>query len=106
MAKAHTSDGKARSNSGAAAAELREFVERIERLEEEKKTVADDIKDVFGEAKGRGYDTKALRVILKDRKADAEERMAFEGIVDTYRAALGMIPHPDDDDDDDGGSAV
>lgn len=74
-----------------AATELRNFLDRIERLEEEKKTIADDIKDVFGEAKGRGYDTKSIRTILKMRKQDADERREQESILDSYLLALGMI---------------
>lgn len=73
-----------------AASELRQFIERIERLEEEKQTIADDIKDVMGEAKGRGYDTKAIRTILRLRKKDKDERMEEEAILQTYMAALGM----------------
>jgi uncharacterized protein (UPF0335 family) len=71
--------------------QLRSFVERIERLEEEKKTISDDIKDVFGEAKGTGFDTKALKTVLKLRKKDAQERMEEEAILDVYLVALGMI---------------
>jgi len=74
-----------------AAVELRNFLDRIERLEEEKQTIADDIKDVFGEAKGRGYDTKSIRTILKMRKQDADERREQESILDSYLLALGMI---------------
>ncbi|MDP9809902.1 uncharacterized protein (UPF0335 family) [Rhizobium tibeticum] len=73
-----------------AAAELRAFIERIERLEEEKQTIQDDIKDVFGEAKGRGYDTKAMKTIIRLRKKDANERLEEESILQTYMAALGM----------------
>jgi uncharacterized protein (UPF0335 family) len=73
-----------------AASELRAFIERIERLEEEKQTIVDDIKDVMGEAKGRGYDTKAIRTILRLRKKDKDERMEEEAILQTYMAALGM----------------
>lgn len=73
-----------------AAAELRQFIERIERLEEEKSSISDDIKDVFGEAKGRGYDTKAMKTIIRLRKKDANERMEEESILQTYMAALGM----------------
>ena len=73
-----------------AAAELRQFIERIERLEEEKKTLADDIADVMGEAKGRGYDTKAMKMIIRLRKKDANERIEEETILQTYMAALGM----------------
>ena len=76
---------------GVARDELRSFVERIERLEEEKQTIADDIKDVYGEAKGRGYDTKALKKIISLRKKDDQERMEEELILDTYLQALGMI---------------
>jgi uncharacterized protein (UPF0335 family) len=74
-----------------AAAELRQFIERIERLEEEKAAIGGDIKDVFGEAKGRGYDTKAMRTIIRIRKKDANERLEEEAILDTYMAALGML---------------
>lgn len=73
-----------------AAAELRSLIERIERLEEEKKSIADDIKDIFGEAKGRGYDTKAMKKIISLRKKDENERREEESILQTYMAALGM----------------
>lgn len=76
---------------GVARDQLRAFVERIERLEEEKKTIADDIKDVFAEAKGTGFDTKALREILRIRKQDADQRAEHEAIVDLYMQALGML---------------
>ena len=62
------------NTQGAAAGQLRAFVERIERLEEEKKTIGDDIKDVYSEAKGNGFDVKALRTIVRMRKQDANER--------------------------------
>lgn len=75
-----------------AAAELRQFIERIERLEEEKAAISDDIKDVKAEAKGRGYDTKAINTIIKLRKKDASERAEEETILATYMAALGMLP--------------
>lgn len=75
-----------------AAAELRQFVERVERLEEERSTLNDDIKDVLGEAKGRGYDVKAIRTIVRLRKKDTNERLEEESILDTYMAALGMLP--------------
>lgn len=78
------------STENVAAAELRQFIERIERLEEEKATLNDDIKDVYGEAKGRGYDTKAMRTIIRLRKKDPNERQEEEAILDTYLAALGM----------------
>jgi uncharacterized protein (UPF0335 family) len=73
-----------------AAAELRQIIERIERLEEEKAAIQGDIKDVIGEAKGRGYDTKAIRTIIRLRKKDANERIEEETILQTYMAALGM----------------
>lgn len=71
--------------------QIRAFVERIERLEEEKKAIADDIKEVFAEAKGAGYDVKALREVIRLRKQDRDERAEREAILDTYLAALGMI---------------
>lgn len=73
-----------------AADQLRTLIERIERLEEEKKTTADDIKDVFSEAKANGFDTKAIKAILKIRKKDDAERTEEEMILDTYMKALGM----------------
>jgi uncharacterized protein (UPF0335 family) len=94
----HTADGSNGSNTeNVAAAELRSFVERIERLEEEKGAIGSDIKDVYGEAKGRGYDTKAIRKIVSERKQDANERLEFETILDVYRAALGMAHSGDED---------
>ena len=74
-----------------AAGQLRAFVERIERLEEEKKTIADDIKEVFAEMKGTGFDTKAVRAIIRLRKQDQAERQEAEAILDLYKAALGMV---------------
>lgn len=73
-----------------AAEKLRTIIERIERLEEEKKTIADDIKDVFSEAKANGFDAKAIKAILKIRKKDEAERTEEEMILDTYMKALGM----------------
>ena len=77
--------------AGFAKAQLKSFIERIERLRDEKKTIEDDIKDVFAEAKGTGFDTNALKVILKERAADPDKRAELEAIVDLYRQALGMI---------------
>lgn len=71
--------------------QLKAIIERIERLEEEKKTISDDIKDVYGEAKGNGYDVKALRTIIRMRKQDANERAEQETILETYMQALGML---------------
>jgi uncharacterized protein (UPF0335 family) len=69
---------------------LKAFVERIERLEEEKKAIADDVRDVYAEAKANGFDMKALREIVRLRKQDADERREHETIVETYMHALGM----------------
>lgn len=74
-----------------AAEELRLLIERLERLEEEKKGMADDIRDVMGEAKARGYDGKAIRKILQIRKKKKEEFQEEEAILETYMKALGMI---------------
>ena len=79
------------SETGIAAGELRSFIERIERLDSEKAAIGDDIKDVFTELKGRGYDAKAVRQILKLRKLDPNERTEQEAIVETYLVALGML---------------
>lgn len=76
---------------GVARDQLRAFIERIERLEEEKKTIADDIKEVYGEAKGRGYDTKVIRKLVSMRKQDANERAEMDAILELYLQALGML---------------
>ncbi|MBW6421595.1 DUF2312 domain-containing protein [Rhizobium sp. XQZ8] len=83
---------------GVARDQLRAFIERIERLEEEKKTIADDIKDVYGEAKAMGYDTKIMKKVIALRKKDDQERMEEDLILDTYLAALGMIEGPGEQD--------
>ena len=72
--------------------QLRSFVERIERLAEEKKTTADDIKDVYAEAKANGFDVKALRAVIRMRKEDADERAELEAVVETYLEALAETP--------------
>ena len=77
------------ANSGAAS-ELRAFIERVERLEEEKRTIADDIKSVYAEAKARGFDPKVMKRVVADRKMDRHEREEMEALVDLYRHALGM----------------
>jgi uncharacterized protein (UPF0335 family) len=71
--------------------QLKAFVERIERLEEEKKAIAGDVRDVYAEAKANGFDTKALRSIVRLRKQDVEERKEQEAILETYMHALGML---------------
>jgi uncharacterized protein (UPF0335 family) len=72
--------------------QLRAIVERIEKLEEEKAAIADDIKEVYAEAKGNGYDTKVLRQVVRLRKQDSAERQETEALLDLYLHALGMIP--------------
>ncbi len=69
---------------------LRLFIERIERLEEEKKGIADDVRDVYSEAKGQGYDAKIMRQIVKLRKMPLQDRQEMEAILDLYKAALGL----------------
>ena len=71
--------------------QLKSIIERIERLEEEKKAIADDIRDVYAESKGNGYDVKALRAIVRMRKQDPNERLEEETILETYMQALGML---------------
>jgi len=71
--------------------QLKALIERIERLEDEKATIASDIRDVYSEAKGNGYDVKALRTIVRMRKQDANERQEAETILETYMHAMGMI---------------
>lgn len=73
-----------------AANQLRLFIERIERLEEEKKGISDDIKDVYLEAKSNGYDVKAMREIVRLRKLETHVRRENEDLVDTYKRALGI----------------
>jgi len=71
--------------------QLKSIIERIERLEEEKKTISDDIRDVYAESKGNGFDVKALRTIIRLRKQDPNERQEQETILETYMLALGML---------------
>ena len=75
---------------GVAADQLRQIVERIERLEEEKQGIADDIKDVYAEAKANGFDAKVLRQIVRMRKQEPNERAEQEAVLDLYMQALGM----------------
>jgi uncharacterized protein (UPF0335 family) len=74
--------------------QLRAFVERIERMEEEKSSIANDIKEIYAEAKGNGFDTKILRQIVRIRKQDHNERMEQEAILELYMQALGMAMAP------------
>lgn len=79
--------------------QLRSIIERIERMEEEKKTIAGDIKEIYAEAKANGFDTKILRMIISLRKKEAAEREEEQSMLDLYMAALGMVPEEIEDAD-------
>lgn len=85
------SESEAKSFAQTAKEQLRSFVERIERLEEEKAALAGDIRDLFAQAKSSGFDTKALRKVIRLRKQDASERRDEEAVLATYMHALGML---------------
>lgn len=74
-----------------ASGELKQFIERIERLIEEKAAITSDIRDVYSEAKGRGFDTKALRQIIKLRAKEPQQREEEEAVLDLYMSAIGMM---------------
>ena len=78
------------SEGNVAADQLRLLIERIERLEEEKKGISDDIKDVYAEAKSNGYDTKTMRAVVRLRKLEAHTRQEMDALLETYRSALGL----------------
>ncbi|HCI48788.1 MAG: hypothetical protein A2621_05000 [Alphaproteobacteria bacterium RIFCSPHIGHO2_01_FULL_41_14] len=78
--------------AGVSADQLKSIVERIERLEQEKAAIAEDIKDVYAEARGNGYDAKTLRQVVKLRKMDTDDRQEQEEMLDLYLNALGMLP--------------
>ncbi len=78
------------SEANVAADQLRLFIERIERLEEEKKGIADDVKDVYAEAKANGYDTKTMRSIVRLRRMEKHARDEMDALLETYRTALGL----------------
>jgi len=78
------------SEGNVAAEQLRLFIERIERLEEEKKGIADDVKDVYAEAKSNGYDTKTMRKIVALRRMESHVRQEADALLETYRNALGL----------------
>ena len=78
--------------------QIKAFIERIERLEEEKAAIAGDIKEVYAEAKGNGFDTKVLRKIVSIRKQDHNERMEQEALLELYLTALGMAAAPSEDE--------
>ena len=77
---------------GIAGDRLKSFIERIERLEEEKRALAEDIKEVYSEAKGAGFDVKTMRQIIRIRKMDDDDRDEAEALLDTYLRAIGMKP--------------
>lgn len=85
MSKAETRAGKIAKD------QLKSIIERIERLLEEKKAIGDDIAAVYAEAKANGYDTKALKTIVRMRKEDPNDRAEFEAVLETYMQALGML---------------
>lgn len=84
-------------SSGQAGGQLRAFVERIERMEEEKAAIAADIRDIYAEAKGNGFDTKIIRQVIKIRKKDQSQRMEEESLLEIYLNALGMTHMAEDD---------
>ena len=77
---------------GIAGAQLKSLIERIERLEDEKRALGEDIKEIYAEAKGNGFDTKIMRQIIKIRKMDKDEHDEQESLLDLYKRALGMLP--------------
>ncbi len=85
---------------GIAGERLKSFIERIERLEEEKRALAEDIKEVFAEAKGVGFDIKIMRQIIKIRRLDQDDLDEQEALLDTYKRALGMVPDLPDESDE------
>ena len=84
-------EGEAKDVGGVAGQRLRNFIERIERLEEEKAHLMEDIKETYGEAKGVGFDAKTMRKIVSLRKMDAEKRRESEELLDLYKSAIGMF---------------
>jgi len=88
------------SSDSVAQDQIRAFIERIERMEEEKKAIADDIKEIYAEAKGNGFDTKILRKIIAIRKQDPSERMEQDALLELYMQALGMNSYAGARDDD------
>ncbi|QEL18744.1 DUF2312 domain-containing protein [Limnoglobus roseus] len=84
---------------GVAVDQLKSIIARVEKLTEEKESLAADIRDVFAEAKGGGWDVKAIRSIIKIRKQDASEREEQETVLETYMNALGMLPLFEEDDE-------
>jgi uncharacterized protein (UPF0335 family) len=91
IAAAEQDDAPAETLHGSAKDHLRAFIERIERLEEEKAALAEDIREVYAEAKSSGFDSKAIREIVRIRRLDDHERQEREGLLATYMHALGMV---------------
>jgi uncharacterized protein (UPF0335 family) len=87
---ASAQQGEAQDVGGVAGARLKSFIERIERLEEEKSAIASDIKDVYAEAKGTGFDSKTIRKIISLRKVDTEKRREADEMLELYKSAIGM----------------
>lgn len=83
-------DNEPHDIGGVAGKRLKSFLDRIERLEEEKKALADDIKDIYAEAKGVGFDPKIMRKLLRLQKMETEKRREEEELLDLYKAAIGM----------------
>ena len=77
---------------GIAGDRLKSFIERIERLEEEKRALANDIKEVYAEAKGNGFDTKIMRQVIRLRRMDKDDLDEQDALIDVYKRALGMLP--------------
>lgn len=94
----HTKEDLMSNVGGVSSAQLKSFIERIERLEEEKAEIGDQIRDVFAEAKGTGFDIKIIRQVLKIRKMETQERLEQEELLDLYLTALGMTAQVSNDD--------
>ena len=75
---------------GITGAQLKAYIERVERLEEEKKAIADDVREVYGEAKANGFDVKVMRMLVRLRKMDNDQRVEMEALLDLYKRAVGM----------------
>lgn len=88
--QAEPEDESVKDVGGVTGAQLKQYIERIERLEEEKKALAEDIKEVYGEAKAMGFDAKAMRQLVKLRNMDHEKRREEEEILEVYKAAIGL----------------
>ncbi|MEL6585292.1 MAG: DUF2312 domain-containing protein [Pseudomonadota bacterium] len=90
MADLHVVEDEKSDSYKVTADELRQFIERVERLEQEKKDIAEQVKEVYAEAKGRGYDTKVMRKVIALRKREPDDIAEEEAVLDMYKEALGM----------------